>query len=427
MIRWHTQLPPLFSVLCAVVLLAPAFGADWPQFRGPNRTNISKETGLLRQWPAGGPKVLWTIPVAQGYAGAAIVGDRLYHHDYDEASFEWRVYCRSMTDGKEIWRYTEERRIRPNHGITRTVPAVDGELVFAFDPKCVLHCLEAATGEEVWRKSMVSDYGSRIPSWYNGQCPLLEADRVIIAPAGDDVLLMALEKRTGKELWRTPNPEGRKMSHASPMPAVLGGVKQYLYCTLEGPLGVAADDGRLLWQFPYKFNVAIAPSPLAIDSERVFMTAGYDAGSVMLRVKPDGDAFKAEEVFRLKTTDWNAEVQTPIVHAGHLFGVGKERRGLFTCLDLDGKIVWTSMGEASFELGSFILADGMFFVVEGATGMLRLIEASTEGYHELASAQVLAGPDAWGPPALSQGRLVVRDMARMVCLRVGPAPEGDDG
>jgi outer membrane protein assembly factor BamB len=234
---------------------------------------------------------------------------------------------------------------------------------------------------------------------------------------------VAFEKRTGKELWRTPNPDKRNMSHASLMPAELGGVRQYLYCTLEGPLGISAADGSVLWQFPFKFNVAVAPSPLVVDAERVFLTAGYDAGSVMIRVRRDGEAFAVEELFRLSTSEWNSEVQTPIVHEGHIFGVGKRRRGLFTCLDLDGKVVWNSTGEASFELGGFILADGVFLAMEGTTGVLRMIEASTSGYSELASAEVLSGPDVWGPPALSDGKLVVRDMTRMVCLQVGAEEE----
>src|ERR1019366_8647251 len=141
--------------------------------------------------------------------------------------------------------------------------------------------------------------------------------------------------------------------HSSVMPAVLGGVRQYLYGTLKGPLGVSAKDGKLLWEFPRKFNVAVAPSPIAVSDELVFMTASYDAGSVMLRVRRTGDiqaksasrfagdAFKAESVFDMKNNEWNSEVHTPIVYKGHLFAVGKKKRGLFTCLSFDGKEVWT--------------------------------------------------------------------------------------
>jgi outer membrane protein assembly factor BamB len=394
-----------------------AFGADWPQFRGTARDNTSRETGLLRQWPAGGPKVLWTVPVTQGYAGAAIVAGRVYHHDYDEAKSEWGVYCRSLATGKELWRFTEVRKIRPNHGITRTVPATDGKFVFSMDPKAGLHCLNAATGKQVWYKDLVTVYNTKIPPWYNGQNPLLEPDRIIIATGGD-AIMVALDKATGKELWRTPNTPNLILSHASVMPAVLGGVKQYLYATLDGLLGVSAKDGKLLWTYARKFNVAVAPSPLAVDGERVFMTGPYDAGSVMVRVQKTGESFKATPVFDFKNNEWNSEVHTPVVYNGHLFAVGKKKRGLFTCLTADGKTVWDSDGKSSYELGSFLFADGMFFVLEGKTGMLRLLEANTTGYKELASAPVLSGEDVWGPMALSDGKLVLRDMTKMVCINV---------
>jgi outer membrane protein assembly factor BamB len=404
-------------------LLPAAQGSDWPQFRGPDRNNISKETGLLRKWPAAGPKVLWSVPVTQGYAAAAIVGGRVYHHDYDEAKSEWCVNCRSLADGKLVWQFREAREVRPNHAITRTIPAVDSRFVCSLDPKAVLHCLDVKTGKQIWRKSLVTEYQATIPSWYNGQCPLQEADRLIIATGGA-AIMVALDKATGKEIWRTPNPANPgnpgqyMMSHSSVMPAVLGGVRQYLYGTLKGPLGVSAKDGKLLWEFGRKFNVAVAPSPIAVDDERVFMTASYDAGSVMVRVKRTGEAFKAEAVFDLKNNEWNSEVHTPVVYKGHMFAVGKKKRGLFTCLSFDGKEVWTSEGKASFGLGSFMLADGMFFVLDGDTGKLRLIEAGTTGYNELASAQVLAGQEVWAPMALSDGKLVLRDLTKMMCLDV---------
>jgi outer membrane protein assembly factor BamB len=410
---------PALALAVAAACLAttrPGRAADWPQFRGPNRDGISTEKGLLRSWPAQGPKVLWSTPVGQGYAAAAIFGGKVYFNDYDEATSEYLIRCLNLADGKETWRFKEKRRIRPNHGITRTVPATDGTHVFSLDPKAVLHALDAATGKEVWRKNLVEEYGSKIPPWYNGQCPLIEKDRVVIAPVGTSALVVALDKATGKELWRTPNPEGWLLSHSSLMPATLGGVRQYMFSVLQGTVGVAAADGRQLWHFPFKFNLSVSPSPLAVDSERVYVTGAYDAGGAMFRVKKTGSGFTTEQVFVHAPEEWNSEVQTPILFQDHMFAVGKKKRGLFTCVDLDGKQVWDSAGKASFELGSFMLADGMFLILEGKTGMLRLLEASTTGYKELASAQVLDGHDVWGPLALSNGKLVIRDLKKMVCL-----------
>jgi outer membrane protein assembly factor BamB len=410
---------PLCLALVILFWLAPvarATAADWPQFRGPHRDGISSETGLLRAWPAEGPKVLWSTPVGQGYAAAAIVDGKVYFNDYDESTSEYLIRCLTLDEGKELWRFKQKRRIRPNHGITRTVPATDGQHVFSLDPKAVLHALDAATGKEVWSKNLVREYGSKIPPWYNGQCPLLEKDRVVIAPVGTSALVVALEKATGKQIWRTPNPEGWLLSHSSLMPARLGGVDQYLFSILEGTVAVAAADGKLLWHFPFKFNLTVSPSPLVIDGERVYVTGAYDAGGAMFRVKKSAAGFTTETIFVHAPEEWNSEVQTPILYENHMFAVGKKKRGLFTCVDLDGKQVWDSAGQASFELGSFILADGMFLILEGKTGMLRLLEASTTAYKELASAQVLSGHDVWGPPALSHGKLVIRDLTKMVCL-----------
>jgi outer membrane protein assembly factor BamB len=246
----------------------------------------------------------------------------------------------------------------------------------------------------------------------------MEQDRIIIA-AGGAVLLVALDKTTGDEIWRSANPENQPMTHASPMPANFAGVKQYLYTTLKGVYGIAAQDGEILWHAPYKLNVAVAPSPLAVDESLVFLTSGYNAGTAMFRIDHAGGRFSAEKVFELSPAEWNSEVHTPIIYKDHLFAVGRNRRGLFTCLTKDGKIVWDSRGKASFDLGSFLLADGMFFVLDGKTGMLRIIEASTTEYRELASSQILSGHDVWGPMALSEGKLVIRDLTKMVCLEVG--------
>jgi outer membrane protein assembly factor BamB len=210
------------------------------------------------------------------------------------------------------------------------------------------------------------------------------------------------------------------------MPATIGGVKQYLYLTMNKVVGVAAADGKLLWKSPFIARMAAAPSPVYVGEGRVFVTSGYEAGSVMYQVKKAAAGFSAEPMFELKSTQFNSEVHTPILYKNHLFAVSSKRRGQFTCLDLNGKVIWQSpvasgdpAGARTFELGGFLLADGMFYILDGVSGVLRLVEANTTGYKELASAQILEGHDVWGPPALSDGKLIIRDMAKMVCLQVG--------
>ena len=415
----------LIPIVLILLTAAALPGADWPQFRGPNRDNISTETGLLKKWPAAGPKVLWETRVAQGYAGAAIRGGLVYVNDYEEENKRHVVRCLSLADGKQVWEWGYDVVIRPNHGITRTVPAVGEKLVFSLDPKCKFHALDAKTGTLVWQKDLVQEYKTRIPQWYAGQNPLLDGDRVLVATGGD-ALVVAFDQATGKEVWKSPNPDNDLMSHASLMPATIGGVKQYLYLTMNKVVGIAAENGNILWKSPFTARMAASPSPVAVGGDKVFVTSGYEAGSVMYQVKKTASGFSAGPLFELKSTQFNSEVHTPILYKDHLFAVSSKKRGQFTCLGLDGKIVWqspvssTSPAESrTFELGGFILADGMFILLEGETGMLRLIEASTTGYKELSSAQILQGHDVWGPPALSNGKLIIRDMAKMVCVQVG--------
>jgi outer membrane protein assembly factor BamB len=414
------------SVLILLLGGSAAVGGDWPQFRGPNRDNISTETGLYRSWPAGGPKVLWRTAVAEGYAGAAIKGGRVYLNDYNVQKKEHVVRCISLDSGKDLWQWSYGIEIRPSHGITRTVPAVGQKLVFSMDPKCRFHAIDIKTGKLVWQKNLVQEYKAAIPQWYAGQNPVLDGSWVVVATGGD-ALAIAFDQDTGKEVWRSPNPTKEIMSHSSLMPATIGGVKQYLYLTMRNIVGISAVDGKLLWSAPFIAKMAAAPSPVHIGDGRVFVTSGYEAGSTMYQVKKGAAGFAAEKLYQLTSAQFNSEVHTPILYQNHLFAVGSKTRGRFMCVTLDGKVVWQSpvvSGDAgstrTFELGGFLLADRMFFLLDGKSGMLRLIEANTKEYKELASAQILKGEDVWGPPALSNGKLVIRDMGQMVCLQVGP-------
>lgn len=410
--------------LLAVAAIS-ALGADWPQFRGPDRNNISAETGLLRSWPDQGPKVLWKTSVCEGYAGAAIRDGRLYLNDYDIQKKEHLVRCISLANGKDLWRWSYPVEVRSNHGITRTVPAIGQKNIFSLDPKCRFHVLDAKTGKLVWQKNLVQDYKATIPGWYAGQNPLIDGDRVLLATGGD-ALCVAFDQATGKEIWRTPNPGKELMSHSSLMPATIGGVKQYLYVTMKNVMGIAASDGQLLWSAPFIGRIVAVPSAVSIGDGRIFVTSGYEAGSAMYQVEKGVSGFSARKLFSLTSTQFSSEAQTPILFQNHLFAVSSKTKGRFTCLGLDGKVVWQSpvvsgdrQATRTFGLGAFLLADGMFFALDGDSGMLRLIDANTKAYKELASAQILSGEDVWGPMALSDGKLVIRDMSQMVCLQVG--------
>jgi outer membrane protein assembly factor BamB len=206
------------------------------------------------------------------------------------------------------------------------------------------------------------------------------------------------------------------MTHSSVMATTVNGVKQYVYCTFQAIVGVRASDGKLLWELPWTAKTAVAPSPTPIGDGRVFITSGYNVGSLMLKIEPDGDGFKAVKLYDIGAEDFESDCHTMVLYKDHLFGVDK--RGFLTCLSLDGKIVWKHEGDYKFGLGNWLLADGMLFVIEGDTGMLRLIDADPAGYKPLAEAKLLSGGDVWAPIAYFDGKMIIRDLNKMLCIQV---------
>jgi outer membrane protein assembly factor BamB len=390
----------------------------WAQFRGSARDNSSKNSDkLARSWQGSEPRELWAVDLGEGYAGAAVSTGRVYVMDYNRERKHDSLRCLSLDDGRELWRYEYPVGVKRNHGMSRTVPAAAENFVVAIGPKCHVVCVDPLSGELLWGLDLVRQYGATVPPWYAGQCPLIDGTNVILAPGGKEALLLALEGRTGKVLWQTPNPRGWKMTHSSVMPMEFGGQRFYVYCANNGVVGVSATNGAILWQTPeWKISIATVPSPLVLDNGRIFLSGGYNAGSLMLQVKKAREGFAVETAFRLPPEVFGATQHTPILYENHIYGVRPD--GRFACLSLDGKVVWTSESAPQFGLGPFLFADGMFFAMNDS-GLLRLIEATPEGCNFLGQAQVLKGRESWGPMALAGTRLLARDLTRMVCLEVG--------
>jgi outer membrane protein assembly factor BamB len=339
--------------------------------------------------------------------------------DYDREKKQDALRCLSLDDGREIWRFAYGMSVKRNHGMTRTTPSVTDKFVVAMAPKCHVVCLDAMSGELKWSLDLVKDFGATIPQWYAGQCPLIEGDRVILAPGGPEALVMAVELETGKVLWRTPNPRDWKMTHVSLVPLDYGGRRQYVYCASHGVVGVDARDGALLWETPdWKISIATVPTPIVMEPGRIFFSGGYNAGSLMLRLSEEGGKMIPRTEFRLDAQVFGATQHTPILHQGMIYGTRAD--GKFVCLGADGKIVWASDAGSNFGIGPFLLADGRFFVMNDS-GRLTMVEASASKYAVLGEAQVLKGHDSWGPLALAGGRLLARDFTRMVCLDVAGA------
>jgi outer membrane protein assembly factor BamB len=387
---------------------------EWPCFRGARRDAISDDgTALAEAWPADGPKALWSVDAGEGYAGAAVSGGRVYLMDYDQEARRDALRCLSLADGGEIWRFSYPVEVKRNHGMSRTVPAVSGGLVVGFGPKCHVTCLNAETGEFQWGIDLVRDHGSTVPLWYAGQCPLIDGDRVILAPAGRS-LVMAVDLKSGEILWESPNPNGWKMTHVSVTPMEIAGRKTYIYCGHRGVAGIAADDGSLLWETPdWRISIATVSSPVPVPGDRIFLSGGYEAGSMMLQVSENNNTWKVETLFKLDAETFGATQQTPVLFEDHIYGI--RPNGELVCLDLDGKVRWTSGMNHRFGLGPLMIGDGKILALDDH-GLLTMARAVPESFEPLAQAKVLDGHDAWGPMALVTGRLIVRDLTRMVCL-----------
>jgi len=394
----------------------PAPPAAWPGFRGADfNAVVQSEIPLAKQFGAEGPKKLWQVELGQGYAAPAAYDDRVYLIDYDMEKQEDAIRCFSLDDGEEIWRYSYPVKIKRNHGMSRTVPAVNGNYVVTIGPKCHVTCLDLITGEFKWMIDLVGEYGTKIPLWYAGQCPLIVENKAILAPAGPEVLMMAVDCETGEIAWKTPNPNKWEMTHCSILPMRLGGQAFYVYPGSRGVAGVSAKDGTILWQTDAWYLRTNVPSPVDCGDGKIFLSAGYNRGSMMLQLQEQDGKIVPDVLFELEPDVFGADQQTPIYDEGYIYGVRPDEQ--LVCMDTNGKIIWASGSENKYGLGPYIIANGMIYVM-GDDGILSLIEAKPTGFNKLAQAKVLEGHECWGPPALVAGRLLVRDLTTMVCLDV---------
>ncbi len=401
---------------------------SWPRFRGASFDNISSETTrLASHWPEAGPEILWSIELGEGHAGPAVRNGRVYVLDYDEEGQADLLRCFSLADGSEIWQRGYRVKVKRNHGLSRTVPAVDDQYVVTMGPRCHVMCVDATSGDFLWGFDLEKDFGTTSPFWYTGQCPLIDDSVALIAPAGE-VLMMGVACSSGEILWQTPNPGGWEMSHTSIMPMTLGGTKMYVYSAIGGMAGIAAEGeerGTVLWSTTEWDHSVLAPSPLVLPDGRIFVTAGYGAGSMMFKVSEHNGTFSVAKLLEYKPNDGLAsEQQTAILFDGHLFAIQPKDAGALreqlVCYHPDDctNLVWSSGKAVRFGLGPYLIADRKLFVLSD-DGVLTLAEATTQGFRPIAKAKILDGHDAWGPMAIVGRRLLLRDSGRMVCIDIG--------
>ncbi len=391
----------------------------WPWFRGSGHDAIAADgdVKLLDKWSQNGPEVLWSMDVGEGYAGVAVLNGMGYMIDYDREEQLDVVRCFSLENGEDIWRYSYPVKIKRNHGMSRTVPAVTDEYVVAMGPKCHVTCLDSRTGEFKWMLNLPVEYGTTVPPWYAGQCPFIEQGRVILAPAGPEVMMMAVDCESGEIAWECANTMGWTMTHSSIIPMEIGGQRMYLYCASGGILGVGAENGELLWQSDeWRIRIANIPTPVPVDGQRIFLSGGYNRGSVMMKVQPENGALKPEVLYSLEPETFGSDQQTPIYYEGHIYGVRPD--GQLVCMDTRGNILWASGSQNKFGLGPYMIVNDRIYVMNDS-GLLSMVRAGSGAFELLDQAKVLDGHDSWGPMTYFAGRLIVRDLVTMKCIQIG--------
>jgi outer membrane protein assembly factor BamB len=402
-------------------------GTRWPRFRGADFDNISKENiRLISKFPATGPEILWKVELGEGHAAPAVYDGRVYLLDYDEKGKADALRCFSLKTGEELWKRWYHVRLKRNHGLSRTIPAVNDKYVVTIGPKCQVMCVDRVNGDLKWGIDLARQYGTEVPFWYTGQCPLIDHDTAVIA-VGGKVLMIGVDCKTGKVLWETPNPMKWKMSHASVMPMTVEGEKMYVYFAIGGICGVSAsspDLGKILWQNRQFAPAVVAPSPVIMDAGKILATAGYGAGSAVFQIKKKQGNFEAEMLQQFKPQEGIAsEQQTPVFIDGYVYAImpkdaGENRNEFVVCKSSDCKnIIMTSGKDERFGLGPYVYADGKFFIVND-DGEMTIAKATPAGFSVLDSRRVIEGQDSWGPLAITGGYLLMRDSREMVCISV---------
>lgn len=392
---------------------------QWLRFRGSNFDNIAPApTGLATSYKSA-PAVLWNIEVGEGYASPVARDGCLYFLDYDAKKRTDVLRCLSLADGKDIWDRSYPCDVKRNHGMSRTVAAISGDYIVTLGPLCDVLCTKIPGGEHCWSLDLVARFHTEVPAWWAGQCPLIDNDRVILAP-GADALMVALDLPTGKILWQTPNPHHWNMTHSSIIPMTLLGKKTYVYCASGGVAGISADDGSLLWETKdWVVSLATVPSPIQIGDDRILLCGGYGAGSMMLRLRQNEGKIIPEAAYRRPPEIFGSEQQTPILYQRMIYGVlPPERKYQLACFDPEtGTQKWDS-GTQHFGLGPFMIIGDRIFLMNDS-GTLSIVQASPDGFHLLGQWPIFAhGHEAWGPMTLVGTRLIVRDITHLACLEL---------
>jgi outer membrane protein assembly factor BamB len=396
------------SVFVPAILAATAGAAlDWPRYRGPKGDGISKETGLLKTWPASGPRVLWRARLGSGYSGMAVSGGRLFTL-FGTGGSEFAIAFDAAT-GKELWRarLDSERRDEMGGG-PRATPTVDGGLVYALGAEGKLAALEAATGKPRWRVDLVSQHGARVPQWGVSTSPVVEGGMLLVTAGGSNGRsLLALDKLTGKVIWTA---ESDVAGYSTPLVLDIAGTRQALFFAGTSLISVSPQTGKRFWSVPWETSYDVnAAMPVFVAPDKVFISSSYDTGGQLLRVVSKGGQPAVESIWRNRVM--KNHFNSSVYFAGHLYGFDD---ATLKCIEpVSAEERWKQRGLGK---GSLLVADGHLWVLS-EHGELVLVEVTPGGYHEKARARVFDAK-TWTMPTLANKRLYVRSESELVALDV---------
>ena len=387
------------AVLFLLSFVFEAFGqagGDWPQWRGPNRDGISKETGLLKQWPAGGPPLVWKATGAGGgYSSFSIADGRLYTMGL-RGDREY-VIAFSVATGKEVWSTPHGNAFRNDRGDgPRGTPTVDGERLYALGGSGDLSCLDTKTGRTIWTMNILSKFGGSNTKWGISESPLVIGEKVLVNAGGPGASIVALKKTDGSLIWKSQSDEA---GYSSAIPVEVGGVTQVVFFTGSRAVGLDLRDGRLLWEYSRPSNdVANVATPVA-RLNRVFISSDYGTGGGLVEIKADG---KAHEVYFTK--DMRNHHSSTVLVGDYLYGFSSS---ILTAMRFDtGEIAWR---DRSVGKGSLIYADDNLYCFS-ENGVVGLVEATPTAYREKGRFQIKQGSlPTWTHPVVAGGRLYLRD------------------
>ncbi len=385
---------------------------DWPQWRGPNRDGVARGTGLLSSWPSDGPRVVWKAETGEGYSSPIVAGGRVFllvQQGENEA-----VVCRDAGDGRELWRHAYPARFHNAEAGTgpHSTPAVAGDCVYTVGATGKFHCLDVRTGTVRWVHDLLAEFQVTNQEYGVSFSPLIEGNRVVTMPGGPNgSSVVAFDRIDGRLVWKALDD---RAGYSSPVAATLAGRRQVVCLTAESVVGLAPEDGKLLWKYPWPlFKDCNVATPVVVG-DYVFISSGYSKGCSLLEITADGGAaFHARPVY--EHNRMRNHFSTSVIYGDHLYGFDDF---FLAAMDLrTGKVLWKERG---FGKGTLLAADGRLIIL-GDNGRLVLADASPVEFRERARCKLLHGR-CWTMPALAGGKLYIRDEKSILCLdlRAGP-------